>query len=185
VPHSISWAVFSSTFPPMYHVRVSCSLRLHPHTCCSRFEPMMNRLTKIPYSTTAPQVLRKNYGVFLSMELRARRHSPTRRHRSAASLGPSWAWAVKTTRSRFPTSQPASRSGMAWCAPPLGRRSNISRWLENIPEEATPSRCDAEGDPLLPTPVGSLARHLSFSFLLPAAIDDRRSRCPSTTSTWP
>jgi hypothetical protein len=116
------------------NVRVSCSLRLHPHTWCSRFEPLTG-LTKIPYHSSTG-VAQKLWCIFVYGTPRStafpNASTPQRRV-----LGPSWAWAVKTTRSRFPTSQPASRSGMAWCAPPLGRRSVISRWLENIPEETS------------------------------------------------
>ena len=61
-------------------------------------------------------------------------------------LGPSWAWAVKTIRSRFPTSQPASRSGMAWCAPPPRTAFRHFALARISPKR----RCDAEGDPLLP-----------------------------------
>jgi hypothetical protein len=143
-------------------------------------------LTEIPYAI--PQVLRKNYGVFLSMELRARRHSPTRRHRSAACSG---RHGHGQSKRHGVDSRPRSRRrGQGWHGarlpsdgvPSFRAGSRIS------PKRRAPSRCDAEGDPLLPTPVGSLARPLSNSFSpsrSSSPIDDRRRRCPSTTSTWP
>ena len=79
-------------------------------------------------------------------------------------LGPSWAWAVKTIRSRFPTR--SRRRGQGWHGArlPLGRRSVISRWREY------PRRDDATPRVTLSSHSGRLTRSPPLEFLLPAAI---------------
>ena len=99
----------------------------------------------------------------MSMELRAR-HSPTRRHRSAACSGRHGHGQSK----RYGVdSRPRSRRrGQGWHGArlPLGRRSVISRWREY------PRRDDATPRVTLSSHSGRLTRSPPLEFLLPAAI---------------
>ena len=135
------------------NVRVSCSLRLHPHTWCSRFEPLTG-LTKIPYHSSTG-VAQKLWCIFVYGTPRStafpNASKPQRRvARAVMGMGsqndtesiPDLAAGVEV------------RDGMVRASPRTAfRHFALAREYPRRGERA-PSKCDAEGDPLLPTPVG-------------------------------